>query len=142
MLMTKSIALISIVVFFLTISIGPVAESGETPLSHKDIEEILQQEYFHPHRDPKTGEYDGFVILSPGSFFEKFGFRSNDIVRVINGKKITSNNLYVFFMNSSNEAIVERNGKMETVRYNFNEYKTTDPYGRPATGGEKAGAGK
>ncbi len=77
------------------------------------------------HRDPKTGRYDGVEIsdVKPGSFAERHGAQSGDVVKSINGHPVNSTQEAINFVKmnkdkySTWEVVIENKGKTKTVTY-------------------------
>jgi hypothetical protein len=77
------------------------------------------------HRDPKTGRYDGVEIsdVKPGSFAERHGAQSGDVVKSINGHPVNSTQEAINFVKmnkdkySTWEVVIENKGKTKTVVY-------------------------
>lgn len=91
-----------------------------------NLAQLLQQARSAPHKNPETGEIDGFTILDyqPGSIFEKLGLQRMDILKNVNGQPVDSPakamELYNALKNSDRVSIsIDRGGKSETLDYSI-----------------------
>jgi general secretion pathway protein C len=91
-----------------------------------NLQALLNQARSAPHRNPETGEVDGFTILDyqPGSIFEKLGLQRMDILKNVNGQPVDSPakamELYNALKNSDKVSIsIDRGGKTETLDYSI-----------------------
>ncbi len=93
---------------------------------NQNYAQILSQEVrYAQHRDPVTGKYDGIEIkeVKPNSTAAKFGVKSGDIVKSINGHPVSSVNEAISFAKNNNdkydvwEVVIENMGKTSTVTY-------------------------
>jgi hypothetical protein len=87
--------------------------------------EILANQPHADHRDPRTGRRDGIQVLevAQGSFAEKHGLSSGDIVKSINGHPVTSKQEAITFVKNNKdvydkwEVVVESKGREKTLIY-------------------------
>lgn len=107
--------------------------TGQFTISHNVIQQytnnlaaLLQQARSAPHRNPETGEIDGFTILDfqPGSIYEKLGLQRMDVLKNVNGQPVDSPakamELYNALKNSDKVSIsIDRGGKSETLDYSI-----------------------
>lgn len=91
-----------------------------------NLASLLQQARSAPHRDPRTGEIDGFTVLDfqPGSIFEQLGLNRMDVIKSVNGEPVDSPakamELYNALKNSDRVSLsVERGGKNETLEFSI-----------------------
>jgi general secretion pathway protein C len=91
-----------------------------------NLASLLQQARSAPHRNPQTGEIDGFTILDyqPGSIYEKLGLQRMDVLKNVNGEPVDSPakamELYNALKNSDKVSIsIDRGGKSETLDYSI-----------------------
>jgi general secretion pathway protein C len=91
-----------------------------------DLAALLQQARSAPHRNPQTGEIDGFTILDfqPGSIYEKLGLQRMDVLKSVNGEPVDSPakamELYNALKSSENVKIsIDRGGKSESLDYSI-----------------------
>lgn len=93
-----------------------------------NLSSLLQQARSAPHKNPQTGEIDGFTILDfqPGSIYEKLGLQRNDILKMVNGEVVDSPakamELYNALKNSERVSIsIDRSGKSENLDYSISK---------------------
>lgn len=91
-----------------------------------NLASLLQQARSAPHRDPRTGEIDGFTILDfqPGSIFEQLGLNRMDVIKAVNGEPVDSPakamELYNALKNSDSVSLqIERGGKNESLDFSI-----------------------
>jgi general secretion pathway protein C len=91
-----------------------------------NLASLLQQARSAPHRNPETGEIDGFTILDfqPGSIYEKLGLQRMDVLKEVNGQAVDSPakamELYNALKNSDKVSIsIDRGGKSEALEYSI-----------------------
>lgn len=91
-----------------------------------NLASLLQQARSAPHKNPQTGDPDGFTILDyqPGSIFEKLGLQRMDVIKGVNGEPVDSPakamELYNALKNSDRVSIsIERGGKNENLDYSI-----------------------
>lgn len=91
-----------------------------------NLASLLQQARSAPHRNPQTGDIDGFTILDyqPGSIYEKLGLQRMDVLKNVNGEPVDSPakamELYNALKNSDKVSIsIDRGGKSETMDYSI-----------------------
>ena len=89
-----------------------------------DLPNLLQQARTVPHRNPSTGEIDGFTLLDfqPDSVFSQLGLQKMDILKGVNGEDITTPAKAMELFNTLKGAKsitveFERNGKKEKNSY-------------------------
>lgn len=91
-----------------------------------DLSGVLNQARMVPNIVPGTGgKVEGFrfVSISPGSVYEKLGFKPMDVIKSVNGDAVNSPTkameLYNALKSESNIVMqVERDGRLENFRYN------------------------
>lgn len=93
-----------------------------------NLSSLLQQARSAPHRNPRTGEIDGFTILDfqPGSIFEQLGLNRMDVIKAVNGEPVDSPakamELYNALKNSDKVTIsIEKDGRTEDKGYTITE---------------------
>lgn len=93
-----------------------------------NLSSLLQQARSAPHRNPRTGEIDGFTILDfqPGSIFEQLGLNRMDVIKAVNGEPVDSPakamELYNALKSSDKVTItVEKDGRTEDKGYTITE---------------------
>ncbi len=91
-----------------------------------NLASLLQQARSAPHRDPRTGEIDGFTVLDfqPGSIFEQLGLNRMDVIKSVNGEPVDSPakamELYNALKSSDRVSLsIERGGKSETLDFSI-----------------------
>lgn len=91
-----------------------------------NLASLLQQARSAPHKNPRTGEVDGFTILDfqPGSIFEQLGINRMDVIKAVNGEPVDNPGkameLYNALKNSDKVSIsIERGGRNEDLEYNI-----------------------
>jgi len=91
-----------------------------------NLASLLQQARSAPHKNPRTGEIDGFTILDfqPGSIFEQLGLNRMDVIKAVNGEPVDSPakamELYNALKSSDKVSIsIERGGKNEEMEYSI-----------------------
>lgn len=91
-----------------------------------NLASLLQQARSAPHKNPQTGEIDGFTILDyqPGSIYEKLGLQRMDVLKAVNGEPVDSPakamELYNALKNSDKVSIsIDRGGKSESLDYSI-----------------------
>ncbi len=90
----------------------------------KNLPELLQQARAVPNQIPGTNEIDGFKLLEiqPGTIFTDLGLAVNDVIKEVNGSKVTSParamELYNQLRNEGRfEIVVNRDGQDVTMTY-------------------------
>lgn len=93
-----------------------------------NLASLLQQARSAPHKNPRTGEIDGFTILDfqAGSIFEQLGINRMDVIKAVNGEPVDSPakamELYNALKSSDKVSIsIERGGRNEDLEYNLTE---------------------
>jgi len=93
-----------------------------------NLASLLQQARSAPHKNPRTGEIDGFTVLDfqPGSIFEQLGLNRMDVIKSVNGEPVDSPakamELYNALKNSDKVSIkVERGGRDEDLNYTLTQ---------------------
>lgn len=91
-----------------------------------NLASLLQQARSAPHKNPQTGEIDGFTILDfqAGSIYEKLGLQRMDVIKNVNGEPVDSPakamELYNALKSSDRVSIsIDRGGKSETLDYSI-----------------------
>jgi general secretion pathway protein C len=93
-----------------------------------NLASLLQQARSAPHKNPQTGEVDGFTILDfqPGSIYEKLGLQRMDVLKSVNGEPVDSPakamELYNALKSSDKVSIsIDRGGKSESLDYSISK---------------------
>ncbi len=94
---------------------------------NKNYGEILSRDVkTRQHRNPRTGEIDGVQVthVSAGSLPSSHGLSKGDVIKSINGHRVTSVNGAINYVKANADtttkwiAIIERQGRDVTVTYN------------------------
>ncbi len=92
----------------------------------QDYSRILSQDIrTSPHRDPRTGQVDGLEVthVAPNSIAQRAGLEEGEILKSINGHRVTSPNEAIAYVKKEAEttttwvALFERQGKEYTRTY-------------------------
>ena len=121
-----------------TVNTEEVMKQGEFDFAMKrsdlnkylsDLSGVLNQARMVPNIVPGTGgKVEGFrfVSISPGSVYEKLGFKPMDVIKSVNGDAVNSPTkameLYNALKSEKNITMqVERDGRLESFRYNVSD---------------------
>ena len=94
---------------------------------NRDYGDILARDLkYRPHRDPRTGELDGVQVtdVAAGSLPSQHGVKKGDVVKSINGHRVTSVNGAINYVKSNADTttrwvvVIESQGREVTRVYN------------------------